>query len=241
MYSSTKRTYSPLSPGIFSFAPISKEVQNHLKNVYLTLSVTLLCATLGVLAHLKFFIGASFFTILATFGCLIGFAVSSASQENFIPRLAFLLGFAFFDGAVLGPLVQLAAMIQPHLILVALGATTLIFTCFSLSAIFSSPERKYLFYGGILSSAISMLFWFSVINMFFPTELGLNIQLYGGLIVFLGYILYDTQLIILKREAGDTDYLSHSVELFIDFVAVFVRLLIILLKNAQNRKERSSR
>ena len=56
--------------------------------------------------------------------------------------------------------------------------------------------------------------------------------------------MYDTQLIVDKFERGDRDYIwyvvpsnksmplhsyhRHSVELFIDFIAIFRRLLIIL-------------
>lgn len=53
-------------------------------------------------------------------------------------------------------------------------------------------------------------------------------NLYIGLAVMCGFIVYDTQLIVEKARRGDKDYVMHSVELFIDFVAVFKRLLIIL-------------
>lgn len=55
-----------------------------------------------------------------------------------------------------------------------------------------------------------------------------QVNLYIGLAVMCGFIVYDTQLIIEKARRGDKDYVMHSVELFIDFVAVFKRLLIIL-------------
>ena len=53
-------------------------------------------------------------------------------------------------------------------------------------------------------------------------------ELYFGLILFCGFILFDTQLIVEKFESGDTDYLWHSIDLFLDFVNIFRRLLIIL-------------
>lgn len=43
-----------------------------------------------------------------------------------------------------------------------------------------------------------------------------------------GFIIFDTQNITEKARRGDKDYIKHSVELFIDFVAVFKRILIIL-------------
>lgn len=52
--------------------------------------------------------------------------------------------------------------------------------------------------------------------------------LYLGLALMSGFILYDTQLIMEKRRAGDKDFIAHSVDLFVDFIGVFRRLLIIL-------------
>lgn len=93
---------------------------------------------------------------------------------------------------------------------------------------------------------------------------------YVGLLVFVGYIVYDTQLIIELAANGETDFLWHAVQLFIgarrpgpalffawrgpavgrspmrcprtmscaDVVGVFVRLAIILAKNAKESNNR---
>lgn len=55
------------------------------------------------------------------------------------------------------------------------------------------------------------------------------LQLYFGLLVFMGYIVVDTQEIIEKAHYGDLDYAKHALTLFTDFVAVFVRILIIMV------------
>ena len=47
--------------------------------------------------------------------------------------------------------------------------------------------------------------------------------------MFVGYIVVDTQEIIEKAHMGDLDYVNHSLTLFTDFVAVFVRVLIIMV------------
>lgn len=53
-------------------------------------------------------------------------------------------------------------------------------------------------------------------------------QLYIGLIVMSGFVLFDTQNIMEKRRIGSTDCIKHSVELFIDLISLFRRILIIL-------------
>lgn len=48
-----------------------------------------------------------------------------------------------------------------------------------------------------------------------------------------GFVLYDTQLIMEKRRAGDKDFIAHSVDLFVDFIGIFRRLLIILAQKVK--------
>ena len=46
-----------------------------------------------------------------------------------------------------------------------------------------------------------------------------------------------TQMIIEDAHTGRKDFVAHAMELLIDFVGVFVRLLIILQRNAQKKSE----
>lgn len=48
--------------------------------------------------------------------------------------------------------------------------------------------------------------------------------------MFVGYIVFDTQLIIERASAGHLDPIGDALTLFLDLVAVFVRLLAILSK-----------
>ena len=67
----------------------------------------------------------------------------------------------------------------------------------------------------------------------FPLCLQLFSQIYFGLLVFVGYMVVDTQDIIEKAHLGDLDYVKHALTLFTDFVAVFVRILIIMVSQAR--------
>lgn len=57
------------------------------------------------------------------------------------------------------------------------------------------------------------------------------LQLYFGLMIFVGYMVVDTQEMIERAHLGDLDYVKHALTLFTDFIAVFVRILIIMVSN----------
>ena len=73
-------------------------------------------------------------------------------------------------------------------------------------------------------------------NLFLGTIFIFEIQLWLGLLVFCGFVLFDTQLIIYKYEHGDQDFVWHALDLFIDFMDLFRRILIILMKKEKSKK-----
>ncbi|XP_064388565.1 probable Bax inhibitor 1 [Halichondria panicea] len=127
--------------------------------------------------------------------------------------------------------------INPSIIPTAFLGTCVIFACFSLAALLSE-KRSFLYLGGFLMSGLSMLCLMMFINIFIGSYMAFQIELYGGLFLFCGFILFDTQLIVEKCERGDNDYIWHSLDLFLDFVNIFCRLLIIL---ASKEKKRSNK
>ena len=68
--------------------------------------------------------------------------------------------------------------------------------------------RSYLFLGGILSSAISAMMLLRLGSWMFGGRSGFghSLELYGGLAVFIGYVLFDTQV---HMEAA-VDSLAHQ-------------------------------
>jgi FtsH-binding integral membrane protein len=66
----------------------------------------------------------------------------------------------------------------------------------------------------------------------------LNLQIYGGLAMFMMYILVDVQVEIEASESGRRDAVSGALDLFVDAVAIFVRLVIILTRNKKEERRR---
>ena len=49
------------------------------------------------------------------------------------------------------------------------------------------------------------------------------------------------QVVVERAEQGDRDHIKHALDLFVDFAAIFVRILVIMLQNAERREEKSDR
>lgn len=228
----------------FSFDAVLKQanldgpLRQHLSRVYVTLAFAVLSAAVGAFAHLSLNIGGILST-LAVIGLMMVLATERGSQDN-IKRTGILCALGFFKGASIGPLIAHAVSVDPSLVTSAFLGTTVAFVCFSLSALFSS-RQSMMYLGGLLSSALSIMLILSLFSLFFPSVLIFNLYLYLGLVVFCGYIVFDTQMIITKFQVGEKDYVWHAMELFIDFVAVFVRILIILMKNSKKEDNRRRR
>ncbi|KAK9829802.1 hypothetical protein WJX72_007986 [[Myrmecia] bisecta] len=221
---------------VFKFTDLSPTVQKHLQKVYLTLTCALLAATVGVVVSVFTGIGG-LLTMLGFMGCVFGLLALQPTPQNLNKRYLLLAGAAFCQGCSLGPLISLVLATQPGVLLTALLGTCLVFACFSGAAMISR-RRSYLFLGGTLSSAMSLMLVLRLGSWLFGGRaLVFQAELYGGLLIFMGYVLFDTQMIIEKAYRGEKDHVKHALDLFVDFGAIFVRLLIILMKNAEKREQ----
>lgn len=217
---------------------ISPLVQAHLKQVYFTLCCALAVSAVGAYLHILWNIGG-LLTTLGCFGCMAWLLATPPVEEQ--KRVGLLMGAAVLEGASIGPLVDLAIQVDSSILVTAFLGCAIAFGCFSAAAIVAK-RREYLYLGGLLSSGVSILLWLSLAASIFGGWSAIfKFELYFGLLVFVGYIVYDTQEIIERAHLGDLDYVKHALTLFTDFVAVFVRILTILLKNAGEREEEKKR
>lgn len=222
---------------LLRFDNLEKSVQVHLRRVYSALAMSLIAATAGAYVHLftNILRASWFLTFFGSLGMLILVYSTPHSVENQGKRLAYFMGFAFFTGLGLGPLLEAVMMMDPTIVPTALLGTSIIFLCFTLSSLWSA-QRKWLYLGGILFSCLGWMMMLSLANIFFGSRLLYEINLYLGLGISCAFILYDTQLIVEKKRRGDDDYIWHGIDLFIDFVQLF-RYILILLANKDNKKK----
>ncbi|XP_054808295.1 bax inhibitor 1-like [Prosopis cineraria] len=221
-----------------NFRQISPVVQSHIKQVYLALCCAVVAAAVGAYLHILGNIGG-FLTTVASLGSIVWLLSTPPYEEK--KRVALLMASSLFQGASIGPLIDLAIEVDPSLIFTAFVGTSLAFASFSAAALVAR-RREYLYLGGLLSSGLSILMWLHFASSIFGGAAAVfKFELYFGLLVFVGYIIFDTQEIIERAHFGDLDYVKHALTLFTDFAAIFVRILIIVLKNSAEKNEKKKK
>ena len=192
---------------LFKFSHITLSTQQHLKKVYASFALCMLAAATGAYVHVvTHFIQAGLLSALGCLGLMIWLMATPHSHETKQKRLGRLPGFPFLTGVGLGLALDLCIATNPSILPTAFLVPAMIFTCFTLSAL-CARYRNYLFLGGILISAMSLMLLSSLGNLFFGSIWLFQANLYVGLVVTCGFVLFDTQLIIEKAENGDKDYI----------------------------------
>jgi FtsH-binding integral membrane protein len=104
-----------------------------------------------------------------------------------------------FMGTMALSLVPLINMASLPIIYDALFATG--FTVGGLGLIaYNAPSEQFLRWGGMLGMACAGMIGISLAGMFWPSQGLFNIWLYGGLVLFSAFTLYDVQLLIFKAK-----------------------------------------
>ncbi|VDM47392.1 unnamed protein product [Toxocara canis] len=204
---------------------------DHLRAVYGTLCVGLMLATAGAVLEVIGVVRANFLLTIASFVCFFALCTTPQSRENERQRFGCFAVFAFLTGMSTGPQIEGAMQLNPSVLLTAFLGTAIIFGCFSLAALHAS-STKYLHLGGVISSTLMVML---LTVLFAQSKFMITMVLWMGLAVTCALILYDTQLICEKRRRGDTDYIWHTIELFLDFTNLFRYILVILTNKELGR------
>jgi len=230
LFNSLKRT-SPLSP----------PVQTHLYNVYFFLAVLGLASAAGSYIHMAGIFGGGVLSMLAGIGCILALLFATPTRQNERYRKSLGMGVAFFQGMSIGPMLSTLDLVGlNHITFQALASTALIFGCFSIASMFSA-RRSVMYAMGMFGSLVSVFSWLQLWNVFLGSRTTMSMELYLGLVVFSGYVVFDTQVIIAKAESGVRDVVTDALNLYVDVVQLFVRLVAILSKREAEAREREER
>jgi len=167
-------------------------------------------------------------------------------EEGFGAKQMAWLVHAGVIGAVLAPL----SLLGGPLVIRAAWYTAGVVGGLSTVAV-CAPSDKFLNMGGPLAIGLGVVFASSLGSMFLPptTALGSglhSIALYGGLVLFSMFLMYDTQRIIRNAETHPNYYgvngvrrydpINNAMSIYMDTVNIFVRILTILAGGGGRRK-----
>jgi modulator of FtsH protease len=196
------------------------DVSSVLRNTYALLSLTLVWSAItaymgsqtamGAWTYIGVVIGG-FVTLFATF-----------ALRNSALGLIGITAFAGLEGFALGPLLRhyMNMPSGPAIIMTAAGMAAAMFII--LSGYVLVTRKNFEFLGGMLFMALIGLILVSILGMFFHIP-GMQLALaLAGVLVFSGYILYDTSAII---HGGETNYIIATIQLYLDILNLFVNLL----------------
>lgn len=196
------------------------EVSSVLRNTYMLLSMTLVWS--AVLAYAGTQVT---FSLPLSLGLLVGSLVTlfaTLALRNSVWGLPMVFAFTGMMGFSLGPVLQhyLSLANGGTLIMTAAGMTALIFGALSFYVL--TTRKDFSFLGGFLFVGLLVLVLASLVGLFFPMPM-LQVALSAvGVLIFSGYVLYDTSKII---HGGETSYISATVSLYLDILNLFLDLL----------------
>ncbi|KAL8947084.1 MAG: hypothetical protein Q9222_006591 [Ikaeria aurantiellina] len=171
-------------------------------------------------------------SLAASLGTMYG--TFATSPDNYVQKYAFWTGFNVAQAAVLSPLLFL----QPALLIRAgLYTATMMGSIAFVGA--TAKQEKYLYLGGPLLAGVALVAVSGFAPLVLPATAARTliwserIWLYGGLAVFGGFTLYDTQKILQHARMAQMglakkDVVNESISLELDFLNIFIRMVQIL-------------
>lgn len=136
-----------------------------------------------------------------------------------------LFGFTAFCGFWITPLLAIYEQVQPGIVQQAAVLTLLTFGALTTYAFVTKKDFSFL--GGMLFVGLITLIGGGLLNMFWLKSSMMSYWMsWGILLIFSGYVLYDTSNIIHRYD--EKSYCSAAIALFLDFFNMFLAILSIL-------------
>ena len=120
---------------------------------------------------------------------------------------------------------------SPSIVLISIFLTLV--TVVTLTIYAQMTKNDFSVIGGILINSFVLLLSCSLVLIFVDISLFNVIMVFFGLIIFSLYLLFDVQLIIGKGQIkyGEDDYIFAALNLYIDIIGIFVRILELVGNN----------
>jgi modulator of FtsH protease len=215
---------------------LSAERNKVLRNTYLLLALTMVPTFIGAVAGVQLaplFFRHPIMASLLMLGVMIGFQLGIARNRNGGLGVALLLGFTFFMGAFLGPVLAVALSLKNGPQLIGLAAVGTGGVMLAMSTIATTVKKDFSFMGKFLMVGMITLLVIGVANMFFQLPALALVLSALTIVVFSLFLLMDVSRIV---NGGETNYIMAATGVYVSLWAIFSNLLNLLLAFAGNRE-----
>lgn len=178
--------------------------------------------------------------LVGSIGTMMG--CFATPPENYMAKYALWAGFNVTQAALLSPLLFFSPAILARAGLYTVGMMGSIAFVGA-----TAKQEKYLYLGGPLLAGVAIVALSGLAPLVIPATAARtlmwteNIWLYGGLVVFGGFTLYDVQKILAHARMAERgmmkrDAVNESIGLELDFINIFVRMVQLLAMQQGRRK-----
>jgi modulator of FtsH protease len=198
-----------------------------LRNTYWLLALsmipTVLGAYVGVQTALPLFAGG--FGLLMFLLIAFGFIFAIQKTKNSAAGVPVLLGFTFFMGLMLAPLLMVTLHYRngPALIMGACAGTGAVFA--TMATIATVSKRDFSGMGSWLFAGLIVLVLASIANIFLHIPALYLATLVLCTVIFTGLLLFDVQRIV---NGGETNYITATLSIYLDIYNLFSAMLQLL-------------
>jgi modulator of FtsH protease len=220
MYPSTQSTIDLTKGGQ---ASRNKVLRNTYWLLALSMIPTVAGAFLGVSMGVALFSGMLGFVIFLAVA--FGFMWAIEKNKDSGLGVALLLGFTFFMGLMLAPLLThtLNYSNGGSLIMTAFGGTAIVFAV--MASIATTTKRDFSGMGSWLMAGVVVLLLAVVANIFLQMSVLSIVISILAIGIFSAFILYDVQRIV---NGGETNYVTATLSIYLNVFNIFSSLLRLL-------------
>ena len=219
---------TPMMHNSYDMSASGQAVRNRvLRNTYWLLALsmipTMLGAVVGVSLQVPIFSGFMGFMIFMAIA--FGFFWAIEKNKNSGVGVALLLGFTFFMGLMMTPLLTrtLGYSNGAEMIMMAFGGTATILAV--MATIATTTKRDFSMMGKWLTAGVIVVLLAAVANIFLgmpALSIAISVLVIG---IFSAFILYDVQRIV---NGGETNYVTATLGLYLSVYNIFTSLLHLL-------------
>jgi modulator of FtsH protease len=196
---------------------------NVLRNTYWLLALSMIPTVLGAYIGVSLQLGGLgliLFMVVA-----FGFMFAIQKFKDSAIGVGLLLGFTFFMGLMLAPLLRhtLGYANGGTLIMTAFGGTACVFAV--MASIATTTKRDFSGMGSWLFAGVIVILLAAVANIFLQMSVLSIVISMLAIGIFSAFILYDVQRIV---NGGETNYITATLSIYLDVYNIFTSLLHLL-------------